>query len=79
MDAWIDCMTSIDVPDDGMTSIHCENDSFMTIELENVSKLRDDRAEFLEAIVDCVAFVNWSRIESGDKPVLALSYYRTSD
>lgn len=79
MDAWIDCMTCIDAPDDGMTGIHCENDSFLTIELENVNQLRDDRAEYLEAIVDCVAFVNWRRIESGDKPVLALSYYRTSD
>ena len=24
MDAWIDCMTSLDSPDDGMTTIHTE-------------------------------------------------------
>ncbi|MEL7185681.1 MAG: barstar family protein [Pseudomonadota bacterium] len=79
MDAWIDCMTSIDAPDDGMSGIHCEKDGFLTIELENVNELRGNRIEYFEAVVDCVAFVNWRRIETGDKPVLALSYYRTTE
>jgi len=78
MNAWIDCMTSVDAPDDGMTGIHCEVGGFLTIELENVNQLTDDRAEFLETIVDCVAFVNYRRIDIDEKPVLALSYHRTA-
>ncbi len=79
MDAWIDCMTSIDDPDDGLTGIHSEKGHFLTIELANVDELRGDRLRYFEAIVDCAAFVNWRRIEIGEKPVLALSYYRTSE
>jgi len=79
MDAWIDCMTSIDAPEDGMSGIHCEMNGFLTIELKNVNELRGQRFEFLEAIVDGVAFVNWRRIEIGHNPILALSYYRTND
>lgn len=77
MDAWNDCMTSIDTPDDGMTSIHCPPGGVLTIELENVDELAGDRAEFLEAIVDGVAFVNFRRIDVGEQPVLALSYFRS--
>ena len=79
MDAWIDCMTCIDDPDDGMTGIHCEEDGILTIELENVNELRGKRFEYWEAIVECAAFVNWRRIDTGQKPVLALSYFRTAD
>jgi hypothetical protein len=78
MDAWIDCMTSIDDPNDGLTGIHCKHGDFLTIELENVNELQGDRLKYLEAITDSTAFVNWRRIEKGEKPVLALSYYRTA-
>ena len=79
MNAWIDCLTSIDTPADGLTGIHCEKDGFLTIELDSVNELRGDRSKYFEAIADCAAFVNWRRIEAGGKPVLALSYYRTVD
>ena len=79
MDAWIDCMTSIDTPDDGLSGIHCERGGFLTIELDNVNTLNGDRSEYFEAITDCTAFVNWRRIENGGKPVLSLSYYRDDD
>jgi hypothetical protein len=34
---------------------------------------RSQRAE--RGIVECTAFVNWSRIEIGNRPVVALSFY----
>lgn len=79
MDAWIDCMTSIDEPGDGMTGIHCEKGEFLTIELVNVNELEGERLGLLTAIVDCVAFVNFRRMEIGEEPVLALSYNRKPD
>ena len=75
MDAWIDCMTSIDAPEDGMTSIHCEVGKMLTIELENVTVFKEGCVEQYAAIIECSAFVNWRRIERGYLPVLALSFY----
>ena len=72
MDAWVDCMSSVDDPEDALTGIHCEPGGFLTIELENVDALTGDRAEFLKEITDCVAFVNWRRIEIGEKPEAAI-------
>lgn len=74
MDAWIDCMTSIDEPDDGMTKIHCKAGRVLTISLENVKELKENHLELYEAIIECAAFVNYRRIETGEQPVLALSF-----
>lgn len=75
MDAWIDCMTSLDSPSDGMTALHCEAGKVLTIELSHASEFKKRCPDQFEALVDCAAFVNWRRIEQGDSTVLALSYY----
>lgn len=69
-------MSSIDSPDDGMSSVHCQKNGFLTIELVNIGALSGEKAEFLTAITDGVAFVNFRAIEVGEKPMLALSYNR---
>jgi hypothetical protein len=74
MDAWIDCMSSLDAPEDEMTSIHCEPGKILTIELERVKPFMVRCPEQYSAIVECSAFVNWRRIEQGQPAVLALSY-----
>jgi len=75
MNAWIDCMTYIDDPDDGMTSIHCAPGKVLTIELEHVRDFKERCPELFAAIVECSAFANWRRIEMGQGPVLALSFH----
>ena len=74
MNAWIDCMESLDEPDDGMTQIHAEKDKVLTLQLENVAPFREKRPELYAAIIECAAFVNWSRIEVGKPAVLAISF-----
>ena len=74
MNAWIDCMTSIDTPDEEMTNIHCETGRVLTIELENVREFKKRCPEQYAAIVECSSFVNWRRIEVGEGAVLALSF-----
>jgi RNAse (barnase) inhibitor barstar len=74
MNAWIDCMSSLDAPDDGMSSVHCASGSVLTIELKNVKSFRERCPEQYDAIVECSAFVNWRRIEVGESAVLALSF-----
>jgi hypothetical protein len=75
MDAWIDCFTSIDAPDDGMTSIHCAPGTVMTLELENVRRFAQRCPEQYNALIEAAAFVNWRRIEVGEPSVLALSFH----
>ncbi len=75
MDAWIDCMSSLDAPEEEMTSIHCEPGKVLTVELENVKPFMARCSEQYAAIIECSAFVNWRRIERGLPAVIALSYY----
>jgi hypothetical protein len=75
MDAWIDCMSSLDEPEAGLSGIHCEPGKVLTIELESAKEFRARCPEQYSAIVECAAFVNWRRIERGGQSVLALSFY----
>jgi len=74
MDAWIDCMESLDKPEDGMSRIHCNLGTVLTL-VKDVRRIRERCREQYDAIIECSAFVNWSRIEVGEATVLALSFY----
>jgi len=74
MNAWIDCMSSLDKPEDGMTRIHAPNRGVLTLQLENVVSFREQHPELYAAIVDCAAFVNWRRLEEGEPAVLCMSF-----
>jgi RNAse (barnase) inhibitor barstar len=78
MDAWIDCMESLDSPEDGMTSIHVETGETLILELENVSSLSKRNKEIYDAIIECSAFVNYTKIDLGENPVLTLSFNKNS-
>jgi hypothetical protein len=74
MDAWIDCMTSLDAPEDGMTSVHGSASDPVVLQLDNASAVPK---EIFDALVECAAFVNWRRLEIGQPAILMLSFYRT--
>ena len=74
MDAWIDCMTSLDKPENLMTRIHAADGEVMTLQLENVGSFREQHPELYAAIVDGLAFVNWRRLEVGERAILSLSF-----
>jgi|ERR1700721_3110326 hypothetical protein len=76
MDAWIDCLTSLDKPEDGMTRVHAPSGGVLTLQLENAVSFRTEHPDLYAAIVECAAFVNWRRIETGEPAVLALSFYK---
>jgi hypothetical protein len=75
MDAWIDCMTSLDMPEDGLSSVHCHRGAVLTLELENVRKFKERYPQQYDALIECAAFVHWRRIETGGSAVLTLSFY----
>ena len=75
MDAWIDCMTSIDKPEDRMSKIHVEKGEMLVLDLGECTDFANKCPEQYEALLDSVAFVNYSRIEAGEAPVLSLSFW----
>ena len=75
MDAWIDCMTSLDAPEDGLSGVHVEEGSVLTLQILNYKGLKEEAREVCDGLIECSAFVNWRRIEQGRAPVLALSFY----
>jgi len=74
MNAWVDCMTSLDVPDDGMSKIHVEPGHVVIIQLDNVKDFAARCPKIYADLIECSSFVNWRRIDQGHEPVLALSF-----
>ncbi len=74
MDAWIDCMTSLDQPDEGMTTVHVGMGEILVLELLNPTNLERRRRDMYDAIISCCAFVNHRRIDVGEAPIIAHSF-----
>ena len=75
MDAWNDCMTSLDAPDEGMSSVHVAPGDVLVLCVSGAGELMQRCPEIYDALVECSAFVNYRRIEAGDQAVLALSFH----
>ncbi|HEX8371564.1 MAG TPA: barstar family protein [Chthoniobacterales bacterium] len=74
LDAWIDCLTSLDSPEDGMTSVHAPRGGVLVLHLLHARDLAIRCPEIYAAIIECSAFVNYRRMEVGEAPVLCLSF-----
>jgi RNAse (barnase) inhibitor barstar len=75
MNAWIDCLTSLDDPDAGMTTVQISPGQTLPLVIEHARDLKARCPELFAALIECAAFVNWRRIESGEPAVLALALY----
>lgn len=80
MDAWIDCLTSADAPEDGMvaTDVIAGDGDVLTLQLDDVADFAARCPEQYEAVIECDAFVNWRRTEVGERPILALSFFNSA-
>lgn len=75
MDAWIDCLTCIDEPDDAMTTVHAPPGGVLVLDLPHARDLAVRCPEIYSALIECSAFVNYRRIEMSQEPVLCLSFF----
>lgn len=75
MSAWIDCLTSLGAPYDGMSAVDCEPRTVGTLEFQNVKAFAIRCPEQYNAVIECLAFVNWQRFKMGNLSVLALSFH----
>jgi hypothetical protein len=72
MNAWIDCMTYIDDPPSGMTSAFVARGELITLRIDDAPDFQRRCPEQYNAFIECVAFVNYRRIELGETPVITL-------
>jgi RNAse (barnase) inhibitor barstar len=76
LDAWIDCMTSLDSPDDAMTNVHVNLGEVLILELRGVDSFCKRCPKIFEALIDCVAFVNYRKLDVDEPAILLVSYSR---
>jgi len=72
MNAWIDCLIYADDPKSGMLANPIASGDLLTLSIRNAADFKKRCPEQFDALIDCTAFVNYSRREVGDGPVLAL-------
>ena len=75
LDALVDCLTHLDDPKAGMSRVQAFSGEVVLLVLENADAKGKPAAQ-VKALVDAVAFVNWRRLEKGQRPVVALAYER---
>lgn len=72
MEAWIDCMTDADRPDTGMVRAAVQPGQLMTLQINDADDFATRCHEQFDALIECTAFVNFRRVETGGTPVLLL-------
>lgn len=70
LDAWIDCMTSLDQT---FSAVEVTPGEIVMLQLEEAKFLKANQPDILEAILEMSAFVNWRRVEMGETPILIVS------
>ena len=72
MSAWIDCMTDADRPGTGMVRVAVQPGQLMTLQIDGADDFAKRCPELFDALIECTAFVNFRRVETGGTPVLSL-------
>jgi RNAse (barnase) inhibitor barstar len=72
MNAWIDCLSDID-DDTGMSNILIRKEDTLVIELINKNQFRERCPEIYLALFECVAFINYRKLELGETALIAIS------
>ena len=72
MNAWIDCMSSLD--EEGMTKFLLSKDEILQIKISETEDFNSRLPEILKELIECTAFVNQRYIETDEKPKIALIF-----
>jgi hypothetical protein len=78
MDAWIDCVTHADNVEAGMIApgLIAAPGDVLTLQMKGVADFAERCPEQYEALIECSAFVNWRRVDRGQRPIIALSFFK---
>ncbi len=75
LDAWVDCLTLVDSAEDEMCRIQVAPGSVLVIQLNDATEFALRCPDQYAALIKCSAVVNYRRIEAGEEPVIALSFF----
>jgi len=73
MDAWIDCMSSLD-DDAKMTRFALAEDEVLTIQVSDTEDFNKRLPEVFDLLVECTSFVNRRYVEQHQLPRIALVF-----
>lgn len=75
MDAWIDCMSSLDQAGDGLSQVKVEPGEVLVLAVQNAAELKSRFPGLWAGLLEAVAFVNWRRLEAGHPAILTIAAY----
>ena len=73
-ESWVDCMSCLDDAEMGMSSVNCKPGEMVLLDIVNAGLLKHRSPTQYLTLLECTATVNYRRIESGDTPLLILSF-----
>ena len=73
MDAWIDCMSSIDDKESGMTRFWINKNDTLILKLTNAEAFKIRCFDIYLALFESVAFVNFRKCESDRHAMIAIA------
>lgn len=73
MNAWIDCMTSIDDKDAGMTNVSIRGADTLVIKITNSESLKQRCGEIYFELLECAAFVNSRKLDQAEHAVIVVA------
>ncbi len=74
MDAWIDCMSSLDCPGPGLSRLTIEKGGRLVIEFAGAAALNSRAPRLLGDLAECAGFVNRRYVRRGSPPALAIVF-----
>jgi RNAse (barnase) inhibitor barstar len=73
MDAWIDCMSSLDEPGDGLSQVKVQPGEVLVVAVQNAAELKSRFPELWGELLEATAFVNWRRLDVGKPAILTIA------
>ena len=78
MDAWTDCMSSLDTPADSMTAVHVAPSGTVSLQINNAHAFIRQCPQQCKELIECTAAVNERKAAQGTPPLLALSFNKAA-
>ncbi|MBE7159427.1 MAG: barstar family protein, partial [Rhodospirillales bacterium] len=79
LNAWIDCLSSMDAPEDGLTAVHAPPGGIVLLNLLHMRDLAGRCPDVYKVIIEDTAFINFRKVELGQPPLLCLAFYDSDD
>lgn len=74
LDALVDCLSDLDKPQNAGSRLQEIPGQLALLVIEHAEAATKAQKAQVQSLIDVVAFVNWRRLEAGERPVLTIAY-----